>query len=140
MRVYLTKFTPSSISLLRVSFFSLYFSSFVSIPRQSCSSPFPQNTYNSFSRTPSSQTRSTANHSRQMHYEPVPFSRGTLFEDARSISTVSSAPGIVVVNEEGEQVYECVFTPQVLLINEWQRVSEIFLNFYYILNTILLNA
>ena len=75
-----------------------------------------------------------------MHYEPVPFSRGTLFEDARSISTVSSAPGIVVVNEEGEQVYECVFTPQVLLINEWQRVSEIFLNFYYILNTILLNA
>ena len=47
-----------------------------------------------------------------MHYEPVPFSRGTLFEDARSISTVSSAPGIVVVNEEGEQVYECVFTPK----------------------------
>ncbi|PAV21070.1 hypothetical protein PNOK_0369700 [Pyrrhoderma noxium] len=70
------------------------------------SSPFPQNTYNSFSRTPSSQTRSTTNHSRQMHYEPVPFSRGTLFEDARSISTVSSAPGIVVVNEEGEQVYD----------------------------------
>lgn len=47
-------------------------------------------------------------HQNQMHhYEPAPFSRGTLFEDRGSLtSSNSSAPNIVVVNENGEPIYD----------------------------------